>query len=121
MLKGFAILLACLWSGSLLSSALGFTIPGPILGMLLLLALLLVFGISADLERTSLRLLAFMPLFILPASVGIVDYGALLREEWLALALSLTLSLCVSFWMTPLLFRYMCRVWLRENSRGKGS
>lgn len=115
MLKGFAILLGCLWAGSVLSGGLSISIPGAILGMLLLLGLMLVFGISPELERTSLRLLGFMPLFILPASAGIVDYGQLLRDEWLALGLSLTVSLCVSFWITPLLFRFLCRVMLKQR------
>lgn len=115
MLKGFAILLGCLWTGSVLSSSLSNSIPGAILGMLLLLGLMLVLGITPDLERTSLRLLGFMPLFILPASAGIVNYGQLLRAEWLALGLSLTVSLCVSFWITPLLFRFLCRFMLKQR------
>jgi holin-like protein len=115
MLKGFAILLGCLWAGTVVSSWLPMEIPGAIFGMLLLLGALLLLGLTAELEKTSLRLLGFMPLFILPASAGIVNYGTLLRDEWVALALSLTVSLCVSFWVTPLLFRLMCRIMLGKR------
>ncbi|CBL45282.1 LrgA, probably exported murein hydrolase [gamma proteobacterium HdN1] len=110
MLKGFAVLLAFQCVGWGISQAFHLPVPGPVLGMLLLLIYALVFTPSDDIQAICTQLLKYLPLFILPASVGIIDFGPLLRAEWLPVTLALTISLVISFWVTPLLFRFFSRI-----------
>jgi holin-like protein len=49
-------------------------------------------SVSAEIESTSDTLLRYLPLFFVPASVGVMRYGALLAQHWLALALTLVIS-----------------------------
>lgn len=110
MLKGFAQLLAFQGAGILLNVLLQVPVPGPVLGMLLMLLYCLIFTPGPDLQQTSQALLGVLPLFILPASAGIVDYGPLMRSAWLPISLALLASLVVSFWITPYLFRMFMRL-----------
>lgn len=110
MLKGFTQLLAFQGVGLLLNVLLHIPVPGPVLGMLLMLAYCLVFTPGQELQQTSQALLGVLPLFILPASAGIVDYGALMRSAWFPISLALCASLIISFWITPLIFRGFLRL-----------
>lgn len=110
MLKGFALLLSFQAFGLLANHLFHLPVPGPVLGMLMLLIYCLLATPSAELQNTSQGLLAYLPLFILPASAGIVDYGALMRTAWLPISLALLVSLVVSFWLTPYIFRGFLRL-----------
>lgn len=110
MLKGFAVLLLFQCLGLLFNQIFHLPVPGPVLGMLMLLVWCLTVTPSLELQNTSQGLLAFLPLFILPASAGIVDYGALMRTAWLPIGLALLVSLAISFWITPQLFRVFLRL-----------
>lgn len=110
VLKGFTQLLAFQGAGLLLNLLFHIPVPGPVLGMLLMLVYCLVFTPGPELQHTSQALLGVLPLFILPASAGIVDYGPLMRTAWLPLSLALVASLVVSFWITPFIFRAFLRL-----------
>lgn len=110
MLKGFALLLSFQLLGLLAHHLLRVPVPGPVLGMMLLLVYCLLITPGHELQTTSQGLLSYLPLFILPASAGIVDYGALMRTAWMPLGLALVVSLVVSFWITPYLFRGFLRL-----------
>jgi holin-like protein len=110
VLKGFTQLLAFQAAGVLMNMLFHLPVPGPVIGMLLMLVYCLVFTPGTELQQTSQGLLAMLPLFILPASAGIVDYGPLLRSAWFPISLALVSSLVISFWATPYLFRFFLRV-----------
>src|SRR5690554_6132771 len=51
-------------------------LPGPIIGMVLLVVFLRLRGqVSAPLERASTGLLKYLPLFLVPPATGIMMYG----------------------------------------------
>lgn len=110
MLKGFAYLLSFQCFGILLSTWFHLPVPGPVLGMMFLLIAILLIPPAQALQNTSQKLLSYLPLFILPASAGIVDFGPLLRTAWLPLMLALSLSLVVSFILTPHLFQFFLKL-----------
>ena len=93
-MAGFFILLVCLVLGSALQAWLGLSVPGSILGMLLLLLMLLVRGQVPDsLKRITTVLSPLLPLFIIPVSAGIITQQQLLSEHGLALVVILVISL----------------------------
>lgn len=84
------ILIGCQLLGELIREALSLPIPGPVVGMFLLAAILVVRGQSAgdastksSLDKTAGMLISHMGLLFVPAGVGIIAETHLLRQEWL--------------------------------------
>jgi putative effector of murein hydrolase LrgA (UPF0299 family) len=89
VVSALATLLVCQLAGEIVTRALGLPIAGPVLGMLLLFAYLLVRGgPSPGLERTSLGLLDYLAMLFVPAGVGAVRYLDVLGQHWLAIAIA---------------------------------
>lgn len=109
---GLVILMVFQLLGSLLA-AWGVGLPGPVLGMLLLLGALLLLGrVPKVLQTTSAQLLTYLPLMLIPPAVGIMDQWAVLAEHALALSVALVGSLCVSL---PLTAWIMQKLILRQG------
>ena len=72
MLLGAAILLACQVGGDWLATRLAWPLPGPVLGMAILAVTLAIRGRTPQgLGKVAAWLLKAMPLFFIPAGVGI--------------------------------------------------
>ncbi|MGK0444363.1 MAG: putative effector of murein hydrolase LrgA (UPF0299 family) [Bermanella sp.] len=96
MLYGLIVFIAFLLLGDFLSALLAWPVPGSVMGMLMLFGVLVVRrGISAPLKQSSKGLLPYLPLFIVPASVGIVNYMDVVREEGLIIVTAMIVSLAV--------------------------
>jgi len=96
MLYGLIVFIAFLLRGDFLSALLAWPVPGSVMGMLMLFGVLVVRGgISAPLKQSSQGLLPYLPLFIVPASVGIVNYMDVVREEGLLIVTAMVVSLAV--------------------------
>lgn len=79
MIYGFFVLLACQWLGEWLMRWLGWPVPGPVAGMLLLLTGLLLWGkVPSWLRTPSEGLLSIMMLLFVPAGVGLLQHLGLL-------------------------------------------
>ena len=76
-------------------------LPGAVVGMLLLFAYLAwnERG-AAEIEPAGDTLLRYLPLFFVPASVGVMQYGALLARHWLPLAVTLVVSVLATMLVT---------------------
>jgi putative effector of murein hydrolase LrgA (UPF0299 family) len=79
-------------------------LPGPIIGMLLLLLFLLVRGeVDEPLRLAASNLLKYLPLLLVPPAVGVMAYAdAIAADFWAvvgALVLSLVLSVVFAGWM----------------------
>ncbi len=83
MLGFFVLILLLLFVGEALSAAFVPIIPGPIVGMGLLLALLIVRrGVPAGFVAPANGLVGLLTLFILPASIGIIAEWGLVGDDW---------------------------------------
>lgn len=94
MIEGLFQLLMCQLVGTLLSQALHLPIPGPVAGMLFLLAILTVrrSGVEAPVMRAGGRILQDLPLLFIPAGVGLVTCLGLLRHQWLPIGAAMLLG-----------------------------
>ncbi len=114
MIRGFAALLACQLVGEVVARGLGLPVPGPVLGLVLVvLALHLVHrrhpGDPSAWERTDVvrvsdGLLGGLALLFVPAGVGVVQYLGLLRQQALALGAALVVSTVLTLLVTVLVF-----------------
>ena len=94
MIAGLLVLLACQLVGQLISDLFGLPVPGPVLGLVLLLAWLQLRSPSEDsgLARVCGALLAHLQLLFVPAGVGVVQYLSLVGAAAVPLLLGLVLS-----------------------------
>ncbi len=110
MLRGWAVLLVFQLLGEVASRLLRLPIPGPVVGMVLLLAALAL-RMPADegLRAVSSGLLSHLSLLFVPAGVGIMLHAPRLSTEWpaivAALIVSTTATIAVTGWTADRLSR----------------
>lgn len=101
MLRGLAVLLVLQLVGEAIVRAAGISLPGPVVGMaLLLVALELRGGADEGLEVVSRGLLSNLSLLFVPAGVGIMLHARRLAAEWPALLVSLAVSTAATLAVT---------------------
>ena len=106
MLRTYLALLCCQAAGDVIRQVSGVPLSGPIFGMLLLLAALMVRGGASDeFCRSGQATLGFLPLFFVPAGVGIMQHLPLLRAHWLPILLALTISTALAMTTAALVMR----------------
>ncbi len=112
MVLGFAILLVCQLLGEIASRGLGLPIPGPVLGLVLLVVGLAVWGrtrsdaevAASPVARVGDGLLGNLGLLFVPAGVGVIQYGGLLKAQALSLTLAVVGSTALTLVVTVLVF-----------------
>ena len=116
MLAAVTLLLVYQLIGEIAVVALRLPVPGPVVGMALLFASLLVRGtVSADLREFSNGLLRHLSLLFVPAGVGVMAHLARLRNEWLPISISLVLSTLLTIAVTAIVMRSL----LARRARGE--
>lgn len=110
MLRALTILLVCQFAGEVTARAAALPLPGPVIGLLLLLAALIIRGgPDKALNETSSGLLRHLSLLFVPAGVGIVTQLDALAQNWFAILaavlVSTALGLMVTGWVMQRLSR----------------
>jgi len=94
--------------GEVLVRALTLSVPGPVMGMLLLFGFLLLrSGPDRELLTTSQTLLQHLSLLFVPAGTGVMLHLQLVAREWLPLLLSVIVSTLLSLVVTALLMHFL--------------
>ncbi len=113
MLPALTLLLVYQTVGEMLAHALDLPVPGPVIGMLLLFASLVLKGSAPDnLRDTANTLLSHLSLLFVPAGVGIMVHAGRIRGEALPIIVSLVVSTAVTIAVTALVFS-----WLRKHGK----
>ena len=109
MLQGLALLLLCQSAGEALARLLrvfaGVPLPGPVLGMLGLAALLAWPRLRAPVGSAADALLAHLSLLFVPVGVGVMTHLALISQYGGRMLLALLLSTWVGLVVTALVLR----------------
>ena len=134
MLTAILCLIGCQLIGETIREVFHLPIPGPVIGMFLLAALLSLRGgkadgaIPASLDRAADALISHMGLLFVPAGVGIIAEAGLLRQQWLSIVAALLGSTVLSIAVTGLVMYWVTRwseapneaaISLMEPSRGR--
>ena len=105
MLGYLTLLLSCQLAGELAVAATGLPVPGPVVGMALLFAGLLIFGLPDDLAKIGETLLSNLSLLFVPAGVGVMLHAKLMAQDWLPIAAALIISTMATIVVTALLMK----------------
>lgn len=101
-----AVLLVYQLVGEVAVVAFRLPIPGPVVGMALLFASLIVRGtVTDDLGSTANGLLRHLSLLFVPAGVGVMAHLGRLTDEWLPITVSLVLSTLLTIAVTAIVMR----------------
>lgn len=116
MLRTYLALLGCQGAGEVIRQVSGVPLSGPIIGMILLLAALIIRGgASEEFCRSGQATLGYLSLFFVPPGVGIMQHLPLLRPHWLPLLLALIVSTALAMASGALVMRSVER--LRQRRR----
>jgi holin-like protein len=123
MVASLSLILLCQLIGEVIVRGLGLPMPGPVLGLLFLLLLLLArdrFALLATgplsgggVENASRVLLANLSLLFVPAGVGVVQKLDLLAEHGIAIIIVLAVSVVVTLLATVATFVLASRLMTR--------
>ena len=105
MLQGLALLLLCQSAGEASARLLHLPLPGPVLGMLLLMTLLGWQRLQAPAGAAAEALLTHLSLLFVPVGVGVMTHLALISEHGLRMGLALLLSTWIGLAVTALVLR----------------
>ena len=112
ILTGLTLLLIYQLIGEVLVLMLDLPIPGPVIGMLLLLVSLLSYGGLLDkVSDGADALLGHLSLLFVPAGVGVMVHFHLLAEQGISIVITLLASTLLTLALTALLLQ-----WLRRGS-----
>ncbi|MES2718479.1 MAG: CidA/LrgA family protein [Pseudomonadota bacterium] len=107
LLQGLAILLLCQSAGEAAARLLHLPLPGPVLGLLVLVAGLQWRRLRAPAGAAADALLQHLSLLFVPVGVGVMTHLALISQHGLRMAAALLLStwvgLAVTAWVLHLL------------------
>ncbi len=110
MINTLTRLLAWQLIGELLARLFALSVPGPVLGMVLLFFSLLFQGkISQELRAGSSALLQHLSLLFVPAGVGVIVHLQRVADEWLPLLAALLISTFIGLGVTALVMTAMTR------------
>ncbi|KGB00406.1 MULTISPECIES: CidA/LrgA family protein [Leclercia] len=97
-LRAFIFIYLCLYVGNFLASLLPITIPGSIIGMLILFVLLALQIIPAKWVKPGCSvLIRYMALLFVPIGVGVMQYYDLLKAQYGPIVVSCFISTLVVF------------------------
>lgn len=119
LLAGAAVLLLCLMGGAWAAKGLNLPLPGPVLGMAALTVSLAIRGRTPrGLDQVATLLLKAMPLFFIPAGVGVVILSETFRSDWLPISAALLGSTLVALATTAIVMKGMARLLAKRHSKG---
>lgn len=108
-LTGLAWLLVCQSAGEALTRLLHLRLPGPVIGLLLLLTLLRWPQVRKPVSACADALLAHLSLLFVPVGVGVMTHLAILSQYGLRLAVALVVSTWIGLAVAALVLRTLWR------------
>lgn len=107
LISGMAWLLAFQLLGEVISRALGWIVPGPVLGMVLLFVYLSIFPTPKSLPVVSETLIKYLGVMFLPPAAGLFFLPPEVTSQWLALFGALVLGTALSLALCALLLKWL--------------
>ena len=118
LLRGLTWLVLFQLLGTALNHLCVPVLPGPIIGLLLLLVFLMVREeVSAPLGEAASTLLRYLPLLLVPPAVGVMVYAAQIAADFWAIVGALVLSVLISMAFAGVLMSALIKRHARRGER----
>jgi len=119
-LNGITLLLVYQLAGEIIVRLLGVSIPGPVLGMVMLFITMMIRGRAPEpVEHASTALLSHLSLLFVPAGVGMMTHFGRIADEWLPITFALLLSTVITMVATALIMQQTSR-WFAKPAPAHG-
>ncbi|WJV52215.1 CidA/LrgA family protein [Pectobacteriaceae bacterium CE90] len=119
-LRAFALIYLCLLAGNAISALLPLTIPGSIIGMLILFALLASQILPANWVKPGCNLfIRYMALLFVPIGVGVMNYYSLLVSQFGPIIVSCLVSTLIIMVVVGYSTQIMQRERITSTDKGK--
>jgi putative effector of murein hydrolase LrgA (UPF0299 family) len=125
MIASLSLILLCQLAGEIMVRALAVPVPGPVIGMLLLLVLLLLRDRvtpfaqgplqGGRVENAARGLLAHLSLLFVPAGVGVVQKLDVLAQHGIAIVTVLAISVVITLLATVATFLVISKLMSRQQ------
>ncbi len=110
MLNALTLLIVCQFIGEVTARFLGIPLPGPVVGLIVLLGLLVWRGgPNAEVETTGNWLLRHFGLLFVPAGVGVITQLDVIGANWLALLVAIPVSTLLGLVVTGVVMQRLDR------------
>ena len=110
LLRGLTWLVLFQLLGTALNHVFVPVLPGPIIGLVLLLGFLMVRGqVGEPLSEAASSLLRYLPLLLVPPAVGVMVYAADIAADFWAIVGALVLSLLISMGFVGVLMQRLLK------------
>jgi holin-like protein len=119
VLRAFVVIVCFQFAGEALSRLAGLPVPGPVVGLALLVIAALAWpALQREVEEVADLLLRHLSLLFVPAGVGVLQYMDLLRREWLPLLAVVVVSTALTLAVSAIAFTAMTK---RGGGKGAGA
>ena len=107
MIRGLIILLSFQGAGEIVSRLFALPIPGPVVGLVLLLVFLIHRGkVDAPIDTVASALVKNLGVLFVPAAVGVVMFLPQLKANFWAISVALTVSVTVAIAVSAAVLRF---------------
>ena len=121
MIEALSLILICQLAGEVAVLLSGVPVPGPVLGMLLLLAWLWWRGgVPERVANTADTLLGNLSLLFVPAGVGVMVHWQRVQDQWAAIAAALLIGTPLAILVTALTLAGVRRLRAGRPGRTEG-
>lgn len=124
MVNALLALLLCQLAGEALVRVVDAPVPGPVLGLVLLLGALSLLravrgpvhgAVPEPLEKVSGGLLSHLSLLFVPAGVGVMVHAQRIKADWLPLTVALIASTVLTIAVSAVVFKLVDRALARRR------
>lgn len=110
LISGLLVLLVFQCIGEALQAYFNLSVPGPVIGMLLLfLGLCLYQEVPQAIAKASQSLIPLLALMFLPASAGLFFLGSQFDNQWPAIIAAVVIGSLLSLVFNSLLMKWLCK------------
>ena len=107
MIRGLIILLGFQGAGEIVSRLFSLPIPGPVIGLVLLLTFLIQRGkVDAPIDTVASALTKHLGLLFVPAAVGVVMFWPQLKTHFWAVSIALVVSVTATIAVSAAILRF---------------
>ncbi|NWO11869.1 CidA/LrgA family protein [Chromohalobacter salexigens] len=110
LIAGMSVLLGCQFLGEILVHGLQLPVPGPVVGMVVLLVGLMINGrVPTGLRTSGEGLLRYLTLLFVPAGVGIMVHFDLIKADFWPITVTLVVSTALTLAVTAKVMSWLTR------------